>query len=400
MEYFVSLKRALELAKKVQLELTHTATPLDEAHGRILAEDVASLVDDPPFDNSSMDGFAVIHTDTIEPPTRLRIVGTSQAAAISNPVRVGKGEAARVMTGAPMPPGTDAIIMVEKTTVSDDSEWVELQTSAKSDWVRKRGENLTKGQIALTAGEKLTPHHIGLAATMGHSSISVFSSPKISIIPTGDELKQPGEELETGEIYESNSFGIAGLVENAGCIPLRKNACVDSLDELRKALDEAAKESDVIITSGGVSMGEWDLVRRIMEEEGNIHFWRVKIRPGSPPLFGLWKGTPIFGLPGNPVSSHIVFRMLVKPWIMSQFGVEGQLETVVPAKLIDDLKATKDCHTLRRIFVYSQEGELVASVKTHQGSGNLHSMVAANALTFLPPGSTAKCGETISVILL
>ncbi len=400
MEYFVSLERALEIAKKVQVELTRTYSLLDEAHGRILTDDVISLVDDPPFDNSSMDGFAVKHADTTDPPTRLRIVGTSQAAAVSASIHVSNGEAARIMTGAPMPPGADAIIMVEKTTVSEDGEWVELQAQAKPDWVRKRGENLTKGQVALSAGERLTPHHIGLAATMGHPSLSVFSPPRVSIISTGDELKQPGEELEEGEIYESNSFGIAGLVKESGCVPMRKNACADSLDELRAALDEAATESDVIITSGGVSMGEWDLVRKIMEEEGEIHFWRIKIRPGSPPLFGLWKGTPIFGLPGNPVSSHIVFRMLVKPWIMSQFGVEGSLETIVPARLMEDLKATTDCHTLRRIFVYPQEGELVASLKTHQGSGNLHSMVAANALTFLPPGSTAKSGETISVILL
>ena len=400
MEYFVSLERALELSKRVQLGLKQEQATLDDAHGCILATDVASKVDDPPFDNSSMDGFAVQYADTMDAPVRLRIVGTSQAAAISSPIHVGEGEAAQVMTGAPMPSGSDAIIMVEKTSVSEDGEWVELQAPAKPDWVRKKGENLTKGQVALTAGELLTPHHIGLAATMGHPSIPVFSAPRISIISTGDELKQPGEELEKGEIYESNSFGLAGLVGELGCIPLRKNACADSMNELRMALDEAASESDVIITSGGVSMGEWDLVRKIMEEEGEIHFWRMKIRPGSPPLFGLWKGTPIFGLPGNPVSSHIVFRMLVKPWIMSQFGVEGPLETILPARLLEDVKSTTDCYTLRRIHVFSRENELVASVKTHQGSGNLHSMVAANALTYLPPGSSAKSGEVISVIML
>lgn len=147
-------------------------------------------------------------------------------------------------------------------------------------------------------------------------------------------------------------------------------------------------------------MGEWDLVRKIMEEEGDIHYWRVKIRPGSPPIFGIWKGTPLFGVPGNPVSSHVVFRMLVRPWILNQFNIQEPYDTIVPVRLLEDLKATEDCFTLRRVYVENIDGELVASTKTHQGSGNLNSLVTSNALTYLPPGSTAKKGEKIDVILL
>ena len=148
---------------------------------------------------------------------------------------------------------------------------------------------------------------------MGHATVPVFQRLRIAIVSTGDELKSPGEPLSHGEIYESNSYGLAGLVEWSGHTPVRFPAVADTMDELRKALTEAAETCDLILTSGGVSMGEFDYVRRIMEEEGDVHFWRMKIRPGSPPLFGLWNDTPLFGLPGNPVSSHVVFRMLVAP---------------------------------------------------------------------------------------
>ena len=396
MEYFVSLERAREIASLVSIETTEEEVSLDEAHGRVLSRDIRSLVDDPPFDNSSMDGFAVLHKDT---PGRLKIIGTSQAAAMDE-LSMGQGEAVRIMTGAQMPSGADAIIMIEKTSISDDGEWVDILEEAKPNWIRRKGENLRKGEISLSSGTKLLPHNLGLIATMGHPSAKVYSPLRVSIISTGDELKSPGEELSPGEIYESNSFGLAGLVKELGCIPIRTGACADSLSALREALDYAAENSDLIITSGGVSMGEWDLVRKIMEEEGDIHYWRVKIRPGSPPIFGIWKGTPLFGVPGNPVSSHVVFRMLVRPWILNQFNIQEPYDTIVPVRLLEDLKATEDCFTLRRVYVENIDGELVASTKTHQGSGNLNSLVTSNALTYLPPGSTAKKGEKIDVILL
>ena len=396
MEYFVSLERAREIGDELSIETSEEILQLDEAHNRILSCNIESLVDDPPFDNSSMDGFAVLHKDT---PGRLKIIGTSQATAAEELV-MKEGEAVRIMTGAQMPIGADSIIMVEKTSTSEDGEWVDVLEEAKPGWVRKQGENLRKGEAALLAGTKLIPHNIGLIATMGHPTVKVYSPLRVSIISTGDELKSPGEELQSGEIYESNSFGLAGLVKELGCIPIRTDACADSISALRKSLDNAAENSDLIITSGGVSMGEWDLVRKIMEEEGEIHYWRVKIRPGSPPLFGTWKGTPLFGVPGNPVSSHVVFRMLVRPWILNQFGIQGPYDSTVPVTLLEDLKAAEDCFTLRRVYVENIEGELLASTKTHQGSGNLHSLVSANALTYLAPGTTAKKGQKIDVILL
>jgi molybdopterin molybdotransferase len=213
-------------------------------------------------------------------------------------------------------------------------------------------------------------------------------------------LKSPGEPLRHGEIYESNSYGLAGLVEWAGHEPVRFASVSDSLNSLRIALNEAASTCDVILTSGGVSMGEFDYVRRLMEDEGDIHFWRMKIRPGSPPLFGLWNTTPLFGLPGNPVSSHVVFRMLVAPYLRSALGADGPREWTVRARLCDRVKSTKDCLTLRRVTLTSTDEGMMAHQPKHQGSGNLDSLATAHGLTLLQPGESGEVGEWIEVLVL
>ena len=235
---------------------------------------------------------------------------------------------------------------------------------------------------------------------MGYPTIPVFKRLKVAIISTGDELKQPGEELKLGELYESNSYGLAGLVQWTGHEAIRYPTTADNLDSLREILNQASQECDLILTSGGVSMGEWDLCRKIMEEEGDLHFWRVKIRPGSPPLFGLWNETPMFGLPGNPVSSHVVFRMLVAPWIRSQTNAQGPIEQRVFVQLQDRVKSTNDCLTLRRIVVESTPDGMKAYQPRHQGSGNLESLASADALTLLKPGQSGEVGEWIEALLL
>ena len=223
---------------------------------------------------------------------------------------------------------------------------------------------------------------------------------KIAIISTGDELAQPGAELKHGELYESNSFGLAGLVKWLGHSPQRKQAISDNISNLRSTLNQVAQGADIILTSGGVSMGDFDLVRKLMEEEGDIQFWRVKLRPGSPPLFGTWNGTPIWGLPGNPVSSQVVFRILVAPWIRHHTSARGPVEQRIRVKLLDRVKALEDGLTLRRIAVENTPGGFVGRVITHQGSGNLNSLVESNALTLLPPGSTGESGEWVDAMLL
>ncbi len=316
------------------------------------------------------------------------------------PRAVVRGEACRITTGAPVPPGADAIVMVEDS--EEDGDSVRILGPARPGYIRKRAENLRVGQGALQKGTHLGPAEISLAATMGHGEIEVVVRPKVAVISTGDELVPPGVELAAGQIHESNSYGIAALIERMGGQAVRYDVVHDTIDALRATLDSAASECDAILTSGGVSMGKWDLVRRLMEDEGEISFWRVKIRPGGPPLFGSWKGAPLFGLPGNPVSSHVVFISLIAPWLSQCMGAHPEngptLGDRVRVKLAEGIKGAPEKLCMRRIRIEASEDGLTASVHTHQGSGNIHSMVAHNGLTLLPPGTDAEAGDTIDAL--
>lgn len=396
--YFIEVAHALEICKKTTLQTTVERVPLNQCHNRILAVDLPSLVDDPPFDNSAMDGFAMRYEDTVDVPAKLEIIGTIQAAGQEDNITVGKGQAVRIMTGAPIPNGADSILQVELTSTENNT--VTLQQESMKHFIRKKGENLSKGDVALEAGAYLTPSRVGLCATMGHSSIPVVKRLKVAIISTGDELKQPGEELERGQIYESNSFGLCGLVNWLGHEPTRLHCVGDTIEDLRETLNQASSEHDLILTSGGVSMGDWDLVRKIMEEEGDLHFWRVKLRPGSPPLFGTWNNTPIFGLPGNPVSSHVVFRMLVAPWIRHSTLANGPIENRAFAKLATKVKPTRDCLTLRRVSIDFTDDGLEAHQKVHQGSGNIASVAQSEGMVILQPGCDYSIGDRVEVMFL
>ena len=399
MEVSVSLQRAIELSAQLPLVREEETIPLIKASGRTLFEDLRSMVDDPRFDNSSMDGWAVREADCEEQGAILRIVGTSQAGSEEIPT-VNAGEACRIMTGAPVPPGSDAIVMVEDSSVSGDR--VTVNGLARPNFIRRKGENLTQGTVALRSGTVLTPASVSLAATMGHAKVRVVRKPNIAVIGVGDELTPPGEPLSENSIYESNTFGISSLVEKMGGKSVRLGLIGDSMDRLRETLDEAAASCDAIITSGGVSMGEWDIVRKVMEEEGDIRFWKVMIRPGGPPLFGSWRGKPIFGLPGNPVSSHIVFTVLVAPWMLSSMGSEGGsgsgLANRVRVEMEEPLRGAPGKLCMRRISIRQEGDKLLGSTRTHQGSGNIHSMVAHNGLSLLPPDSDCQDGDTIDAL--
>ena len=398
--YFVDLQTATDIACATPLHLNTEFVSLDAAHGRVVSEDIASKVNDPPFDNSAMDGFAFLQSDSLEPPTTLSIIQTLQAGDHQTTQPLGRNQATRIMTGAPMPPGADSILPIELCRVSEDGTEVTLLEQGRPHFIRKKGENLVAGNVALPQGTTLTPAKIGLCATMGWPQVPVFQQAKIAIISTGDELKFPGEELEPHQIYESNSFGLAGLVEWMGHKAVRYPAVADSMDALRKLLDQASAECDLVLTSGGVSMGDWDFVRKIMEEEGDIHFWRVKIRPGSPPLFGLWNNTPLFGLPGNPASSHVVFRMLVAPYLRASMSGGGPSPMHLQVQLAENLRGDAKCLALRRITIDTSGKHPLAYSTGSQGSGNLNSMATADGLTLLHPGQSSNKGDWCEAILL
>ena len=401
MEKGVTLERALGIALESPFPRRTETVLLEHSAGRLLARDMASKVDDPRFDNSAMDGWAVRKSDCKDTGTVLKIVGTSQAGSSTIP-SVGKGEACSIMTGAPIPPGADAIVIIEDS--STEGERVTINGPARTNYIRNKGENLESGAIALFAGSRLTPAAVSLAATMGHSEVEVVSKPKIAVIGVGDELTPPGETLADGEIFESNTYGIAALIRKMGGSPERFEVIQDTIGLLRETLDEAAESCDAIITSGGVSMGKWDIVRALMEDEGDIGFWRVMMRPGGPPLFGSWKGTPIFGLPGNPVSSHVVFTVLVSEWISKCMGADQvtgpRLANRVRVVMEEPLKGAPGKLCLRRISIRQEGDSLVGSTSTHQGSGNIHSLVAHNALSLLPPGIDSEEGDTIDALWL
>ena len=401
MEIGISLERALALADTLSFTRSTETTPLSELTGRILASPLSSKVDDPAFDNSAMDGWAVRAEDCTSKDTTLEIVGTSRAGSNQLP-EVSAGQASRIMTGAPLPPGADAIVMVEES--SEEGNQVKILGPARPGYIRKQGENLQKGQQILPAGTLIGPAETSLIATMGHPEAETIARPTIAVISTGDELVQPGADLSAGQIYESNSYGLASLVEKMGASAKRFDVVHDNIEGLRATLDEAADSCDAILTSGGVSMGKWDLVRRLMEDEGETLFWKVLIRPGGPPLCGSWKDTPLFGLPGNPVSSHVVFLSLVAPWLARCMGADSELgprlADRVRVRLSEDIKGAPKKLCMRRIRIEAGEDGLVATTHTHQGSGNIHSMVAHNGLTLLPPGTDGKAGQIIDALWL
>ena len=395
--YFVSLDEARDICHNNKISLPTEEVSIDDSLNRIIASNVVAKVNDPPFDNSAMDGFAVIFSETKSTPVELSIIGVSNAGSDNLP-ELSSGQAMKIMTGAPIPKGADSIIPIEKCTIN--GEKVTLNEQSKPHFIRKKGENFTKNSVLFEPGEILTPEKISLCAAAGVNKLSVYQKLKVAIIPTGDELKPLSEELEFGEIYESNSYGLSALISSLGHEATRFSTVVDNLDTLRETLNSAAKNHDLIITSGGVSMGDRDFVRTIMQEEGEIKFWRVKMRPGSPPIFGHWSNTPIFGLPGNPVSSHVVFRVIVMDWLMSLTNSTNPRSKIIQATLGDDVKVVEGFTTFRRVELFYHQGKTITRLKGHQGSGNIAGIAMSDGLTILGPKSSGKKGESCQIMLL
>jgi molybdopterin molybdotransferase len=288
--------------------------PTLEATNRVLARAQRSTMDVPPMDNSAMDGFAVRTRDG----DRLRVTQKIAAGSVGKPLE--EGTAARIFTGAPIPPGADAIVMQEHTSTEGDRVVLSKKPSP-GDWIRRVGSDVRKGGEILPAGKRLLPQDTGLAASVGIKTLPVYRKVRLGLFFTGDELVMPGEPLAPGRIYNSNRFTLRGLGEVFGCEVHDYGIVPDSLEATRDALRRAAAQTDIIVTSGGVSVGEADYVKPAVEAEGKLLMWRIAMKPGRPLAFGTVKAAAFIGLPGNPVSSFVTFLVFVRPFLLKTQGI-------------------------------------------------------------------------------
>ncbi|MDQ3460629.1 MAG: molybdopterin molybdotransferase MoeA [Deinococcota bacterium] len=399
----LSIPEAIVLVQEQAKPLGSEEVGLLEAYGRTLAEDLVSLVDHPSADNSALDGYACREVDTLsasdETPVRLRVVGEVQAGRVYAG-EVGPGAAVSITTGAPTPKGADAIVMVEKTERRGDEVLV-FHPASPSD-VRPRAQDLRTGARYLRAGQKLSPAAVGVAASMGYARLEVIRQPRVAILSTGDEVKEPGTPIAPGQLYNSNAYSVAGLVLAAGGVPLVLPKANDDKGALRDAL-EGLGDVDLLVTSGGVSMGKYDFIRDLLIEEGTVHFWKVAVRPGGPAMFGEWRGLPVFGLPGNPVSSMVIFLLVAQAWLHRALGSTEALpfERRVTATAEDTFKGAGYKTAFRRArLLFDPERGYRAHSTGEQGSGLLTSMLYADALAIVPPHQDVEVGERLEVISL
>ncbi|MGI8686386.1 MAG: molybdopterin molybdotransferase MoeA, partial [Acidimicrobiales bacterium] len=316
----VAAARALVLASCERLPAV--TLPLGEALGLVTTTALDAPEAVPPFANTAMDGYAVRAADTAGAPVPLRVVG-SLAAGAAPDVAVGPGQAVRIMTGAPMPAGADAVVMVESTTAADDGAAVVIDEAARpGDHVRGAGEDIQAGQEVFPAGTVLSPGHLGVVASTGRTAVEVVRRARVGVLSTGDELVDSGAPLQPGQIRDSNRPMLLGLVRQAGCDAIDLGRCADREDEIRAAVRRGVADCDAVVTSGGVSVGDFDYVKVVLDELSarTMTWMQVAVRPAKPFAFGVVAGTPVFGLPGNPVSSMVSFELFARPALLAMMG--------------------------------------------------------------------------------
>ena len=378
--------------------LPSLALPLLDARGCVLAEDLFAPQAVPPFDNSSMDGFAVRAADLARLPATLPIQGDIPAGALSLPTLT-PGQALRIMTGAPVPPGADTVVPVEDTEARGE-DVAFLQPFEPGQNIRRAGEDVPAGSLVVASGSLVRPAEVGMAAVVGRASVRVHPRPRVAIISTGDELVEPGELLQSGQIYNSNAYALAAQVAEAGGVVTHRLHARDTADSLREAFDACAG-ADVLLTSGGVSVGDYDFVKAVFAERGTMDFWRVAIRPGKPVAFGRWGETVFFGLPGNPVSSMVTFELFVRPALRRLRGLAEPSRPTVTARLTEDAGHTMGRQSYQRAVVTPEGGGYSVTPVSKQGSGMMRSMVLANALLVIPADvSIIPAGGVGTVLLL
>lgn len=385
-------QRVLSVFRPVETEIV----AISACAGRILAENLDAPQDFPAFDNSSMDGFAVLADDvaraTAESPVRLRIIDDIPAGSNSSQT-VGPGQAARIMTGAPLPPGADAVVPVEDTSFATgpagalESGAVTVFRGARPGAnIRPRGQDVRKNQRLLSVGRRIQPQDVGVLASAGKAEVRVYRRPRVALFSSGDELVPPGRPLGPGQIYDSNQYVLAALLEREGAEVIRLGTAADDPQAIEALLRRGVEAgAELIVTSAGVSVGAFDYVRQVIEAHGRLDFWKVNMRPGKPLAFGEFQGVPLIGLPGNPVSSFVGCLVFVLPALYRLAGRSQPTLRRDRAITGEPIESDGRESYLRAVVRY-EGGRPVATLTGHQGSGNLFSLVQANALLIVPSG--------------
>lgn len=414
----ISVEEARERILAFFERLEPAEVPLLDALGQVVARDAVAPFDIPPLDNTAMDGYAVRAADTTgaseSAPVRLKVVADLAAGYVLDR-EVQAGEAVRIMTGAPMPPGADAVVPFEETDeplrdVGQSATRAErvavMKAADPAANIRFRGEDVKAGQPVIPAGRVVRASEIGVLASIGLTTVPVYRRPVVAILSTGDEITAPGEPLLPGRIYDSNANSVAALVKSYGAIPRVLGIAKDTVEDLTAAIHRGL-DADMIVTSAGVSRGDFDVVKDVLAKEGEIDFWTVRMKPGKPLAFGAFtapdgRRVPHLGLPGNPVSSMVSFELFGRPAIFKMLGRSDWRRPMIKAITRDRVENTDGRRFYARCIVeMAEDGRYYADLTGPQGSGILTSMSAANALTVIPEDQAAvEPGDEIDVIML
>ena len=369
----------------------------EDALGRVLAEPQSATVDVPPRDNSAMDGYAVNTADLdASGQTRLRVTQRIPAGRAGTLLQ--RGSAARIFTGAPVPAGADAVVIQERC--AQHGEWVSFPGSVEPGAnIRRAGEDLRHGEQVLAAGVRLRAQHLGLLASVGIGKLPVYRRLRVATFTSGDELVMPGGELGPGQIYNSNRYTFAGLLSGLGCEVIDLGMVPDTFEATCEALRRGAREADLVLASGGVSVGEEDHVKPAVEKLGSLKLWRIAVRPGKPLAFGSLDGTPFIGSPGNPVSLFVTFCLFARPFILRMQGVEEVMPLSVPVPSgFDWPRPDKRREYVRARLERDPSGRPVLRVFPSRSSGVLSSVAWANGLAVIAEGQTLKAGDPVEFL--
>jgi molybdopterin molybdotransferase len=410
----ISVDEALDYILRHIIPLDSHLVPIVEALDRVLAEDIVSTINIPPFANSAMDGYAVRAEDVVnassESPLVLSVIDEVPAGAVPS-CRVQPGTAVRIMTGAPVPAGSDAVIPFELTSEGrDKTQYVSGNVAiykpvGPGDNVREAGEDIKKGQTVLTVGQILRPPDIGILAAMGHPQVTVVRQPRVAILATGDELVGVDEPITPGKIRNSNEYTSIALVQRYGGVPVPLGIARDTREDLKAKIWEGlAQDVHLFLTSAGVSVGDFDVVKNVLDAEGKMHFWQVAIKPGKPLAFGSVEGVPLLGLPGNPVAAMVAFEVFARPAILKLGGHTNWEKPSVRAVLDEDVHNSGRRHFMRAQVRREADGYRVTTRGSGvrvQGSGILSSLVWADGLVVVPEEVTLiEAGTSVDVWML